>query len=457
MPPRCPGAEVIDLPASSVAQRRRCGAGAKIVFVSNTMLQSGIMRGELPKSVLHQTFASHGLTATLCGPPCNISRIQWHFARHGGFAACVMIKYPDTPVHHFCRSRGALVILDNVDNFRGFEAKTVFTESWQSVDAVLVQTREHGRWLADRFRMRAIVLPHPHGNLNGWGVSRGVRPRMRSVGLLLGDLWRNQPPRAEVDALVAISCAVNVTMYTVASVNARRPISYSRYTCPNATHGTQQLVHAWRRERRVGEAPPPWLDDPFTLLPQVCARQRSARTRVCQGASLNVTRTLGLLESEGEQDRERILLDTTKQRVFYDVPSLHHTIDVGLLWRPGNQMGVPFAVRNRPPTRMFWWWSHGVPVLGYPMVAYAEGAERAGYPREMLNVSRAIDLPATLCALQDAQTRTCLRAAALRGSTLSSPQYSAHQLVAALCEVATTCSTPAAGNATHPLAAIARR
>ena len=28
--------------------------------------------------------------------------------------------------------------------------------------------------------------------------------------------------------------------------------------------------------------------------------------------------------------------------------------------------GGPLAVQNRPPTRMHWWWSHAIPVIGYP-------------------------------------------------------------------------------------------
>ena len=171
-------------------------------------------------------------------------------------------------------------------------------------------------------------------------------------------------------------------------------------------------------------------------------------------------------------------------------------------------MGGMLAVRNRPPTRMYWWWSHGVPTMvsgraaatprdrtsfslfsdfvatflvppsrtsrcflalhsscfpylahippadaspstpvstrasnyqGFPMVAYVEGAERAGYPSELMNLTRAIDLPAALCALAPPEARRCLRAAALRGASLTSPQYSAQELIAALCEVAQAC------------------
>ena len=89
---------------------------------------------------------------------------------------------------------------------------------------------------------------------------------------------------------------------------------------------------------------------------------------------------------------------------------------------------------------MYWWWSHGVPTLGYPMIAYVEGANRAGYPAAMLNLTRTIDLPQMLCSIYRPEARDCLRNAALRGAALTSPQYSAQELLAALCEVANACA-----------------
>jgi len=73
------------------------------------------------------------------------------------------------------------------------------------------------------------------------------------------------------------------------------------------------------------------------------------------------------------------------------------------------------------------------------MVAYTEGASRAGYPPELMNLTRAIDLPAAICALAPPEARACLREHALRGASLTSPQYSAQELLAAICEVAEAC------------------
>ena len=52
-----------------------------------------------------------------------------------------------------------------------------------------LQTRTHAEWLDKKLGMRAVVLPHPHGNLNGWGISpHAVRRRTGGIGLLCGNV-----------------------------------------------------------------------------------------------------------------------------------------------------------------------------------------------------------------------------------------------------------------------------
>ena len=448
----------IDLPASTVLARRTCLAGKHVVFVSNSGLASGIMRGELPKSVLQQTLASHGVRVTLCGPPCNATRLEKHLRQHGekSLHACIMIKYADPPTHRFCRQRGALTLLDNVDNHRAFDAPFLGTEGYRSVDAVLVQTREHAEWLAAR-KMRAIVLPHPHGNLNAWSVSTGVRHRPTGVGVLLGDAWRNQPPREDLDGIVAAGCALNVSTYIVDSP-PNRGISYRLKPCPNASVSARLMREAWLRERRRGEGPPSGLLAVTSAaeggLGMSWCRDVAAEPHACEPAhaDLNASVLGGVIGAHADApntsahrsggrraNSHSLLADTTRQRSYYETRDLHELVDIGLLWKPGHQTGGPFAIRNRPPTRMNWWWSHGVPTLGYPMVAYVEGAARAGYPVGLFNVTRVVDLPAVLCSLLRPATRRCLREAALRGSTLTSPQYSAQELLAAICEIENRC------------------
>jgi hypothetical protein len=166
-----------------------------------------------------------------------------------------------------------------------------------------------------------------------------------------------------------------------------------------------------------------------------------------EGMGTYVASNLGTGFESGS--RKTPLLDETRQRGYYDAPKLHELIDVGLLWSPTNQLGNAFAVANRPPTRMAWWWSHGVPTIGYPMQAYVEGSRRAGYPTTLLNLTNAIDVQRALCAIADQRTRRCLRSSALRGAALTSPQYSARELVAAVCIVVEACSRPGGRADTH--------
>jgi hypothetical protein len=466
---RCPGARVIDLPATTVLKRQRCAAGAHVVFVSYSPMGSSVMRGELPRSVLQQTFASHGVRATLCGPPCNATRLAEHFAEHGDASACVLIKYADPPTQRFCRARGALVVLDNVDNHRAYMKDHLREEGYWSADAIAVQTYSHADWLARHFGLRSIVLPHPHGNLNGWGIPHSnVRPRPQNIGFLVGDAWRNSPRKEEGEALSAVICALNLTLTYVYSAPMRRILA-RRYPCPNVTHSAYLLRTTYGREARerrgrargdAGERPA-WLrmEEPRSLLREFersarlscessdgLARQQRA-AQLCQrgrdhhpdGGAVAVAG----MENANHAALRAGFIDHTSQRIHYEVSGLHSAgsaVDIGLLWLPGNQHGTKHAVINRPPTRMEWWWSHGVPTFGWPMNSYVEGARRVGYPQELLNLSRILDLPDALCELQLRSTRACLREVALRGARLTSPQYSAHELLVALCELAEACA-----------------
>ena len=74
------------------------------------------------------------------------------------------------------------------------------------------------------------------------------------------------------------------------------------------------------------------------------------------------------------------------------------------------------------------------------MVAYVEAAERVRYPVHLLNLTRPEAVVAALCALSPPAVRRCLRKRALRGAALSSPQFSANELIVGLCSVAKDCA-----------------
>ena len=231
---RCRGTTPIELEPATVHARRRCAHGTHIVFVASNGLASTIMRGSLTVSVLNQSRDIHGVRATMCGPPCDAALLARHLQLHGPASACIVIKYATRQVHDYCRSQNMIVALDNVDNYRAFDVRELHGEHYQTVDALLVQTRQHAEWVGRRGGLRGVVMPHPHGNLNGWSLRHnGVRPHIREVGLVVGDAWRNMPTKEETVLLAAACCASNASLRLVFSLPNRR-ISTTRVSCPDA-------------------------------------------------------------------------------------------------------------------------------------------------------------------------------------------------------------------------------
>ena len=100
-----------------------------------------------------------------------------------------------------------------------------------------------------------------------------------------------------------------------------------------------------------------------------------------------------------------------------------------------HSLSMRAAVANRPPTRIHFWWSHHLPTIGYPMVAYTEAALRVGYPVGLLNITDAHDAEHVLRRLAAPAERACVQRAARRGAPLTSPWYTALELLVALCAV----------------------
>ena len=173
-----PGAAIV-LSESDVARRRRCTEGARVVFIGTSGLGSMVMRGKLMHSVLEQTFSEHGVkssyvsvsdpTNSTAGGGRDSAMLEGHFDQIGGPSACIVLKY--SVVSHAglepidlqtlgssathacepclgqawvgaaCRRRGAIVLVDSIDNYRAFKRGTLTNEHYAAMDAILVQTR----------------------------------------------------------------------------------------------------------------------------------------------------------------------------------------------------------------------------------------------------------------------------------------------------------------------------
>jgi hypothetical protein len=225
------GAGIV-LSESDVARRRRCTEGARIVFIGTSGLGSMVMRGKLTHSVLKQTFSEHGVKSSYvavsdplnstAGGGRDSAMLEGHFDQIGEPSACIILKYSVawvgaacrcaqhvrcvcTAAHRTCtactlhvrwddqasdllacRRRGAIVLVDNIDNYRAFKRKTITNEHYAAMDAMLVQTRTHASLLAS-WGHTAVVLPHSHGEppvltRTPWCLRTGLLRAVRTWG-----------------------------------------------------------------------------------------------------------------------------------------------------------------------------------------------------------------------------------------------------------------------------------
>jgi hypothetical protein len=428
---------------------QRCAAGAHIVFIGTSGLLSMVMRGQLTHSILNQSFAAHGATSSYIqiSAPMNTSKkesnmIENHFDSIGSPAACVIIKYSVEWVGHACRRRGALVLVDTVDNPRAYSKSTLGNEHYSAMDAILVQTELHAAMVASWGHV-AVVLPHPHGNLWGWSVADHVRPRIRGVGFVAQDA-KNMPTQYDMRILQRACCRANVTLYLVSTRANGMQIQPSRHR--NCSGGV------WDDGNSRAAMPQ-------TSLPSLGESQ--GRAHSCHARHGNASSSRHSFSSRaglhGSGGTSAALSDPTHQRQYYESSQLLELIDVGVVWRPGHQHGGKIAIDNRPPTRMHWWWSHGIPVIGYPMQAYLDAARRARYPEDLLNLTTSERVESVLLRIDAQEERRCLQRVAHHGAHISSPWYAALELLAAICTVGERCGRrlqlahgrPAAVDSTH--------
>ena len=131
-------------------------------------------------------------------------------------------------------------------------------------------------------------------------------------------------------------------------------------------------------------------------------------------------------------------IEVASQRPYYDdLAKVLTKIDVGVCWKPGRSWAVEETFR--PGTRMLWWWSHGIPVIAYPMAAYVETGHHAGYPPQLTRVRTGADVERALRQLTSAHSRACLQEIALHGADSGSAATSAAEWVAAICHIAGSC------------------
>jgi hypothetical protein len=79
-------------------------------------------------------------------------------------------------------------------------------------------------------------------------------------------------------------------------------------------------------------------------------------------------------------------------------------VDIAFLWPPDDLVTTLY----RPPTRLLYWWSHGVPTVFFPYKSYVEVSEASGYSVDSVNMSSA-SLPGIEAILATLATNTSVR------------------------------------------------
>lgn len=359
------------------------------------------------------------------------------------------------------------MLWDLIDHFY---ATNLFWLGLHDFDAIIVMTAAHERWLAEH-RFLSITLPHAHTNIGRWSLAKTVRNELRGVGIIYGNKQSIPPPQDLAQILKAV-CANNATLYLVESIGALNLIPQP---CPGkgrqlrtrregggSEGGTLQIMGGCAAEeenvlsqceRTTREGPPATefgslaAPLPSLTLAQLLASERKADAIAAKGGGGEG----GLVEHSIVEHID----PKGAQRKYYESAELLEKIDLGLLWWPNREKSLighsAWTIANRDSTRMAWWWSHGIPVIGYPMNGYLDLSKRSGYPQALLNLTTGADVSMSLCALRTAKVRGCLhKVATAAGEHLSSVHASARDFLAGVCRVGAICKRHQEHDSTDP-------
>lgn len=404
--------------------------GAKVAFIAVENKSSAVMRGWVTAAVLKKAFDAQASVLLLDGAHNakeRLGMLQQHFVAKGDPTVCIILKHPSLEAVNACRKRGALVLLDCIDNPQCSSEESLSREEFRRVDALLVQTRAHKRTI-EGLGMRAGLWPHSHGNFRGWGLSGPRTEKIRHVGIVVGDPVHNMPDNATLQMLSDVCCKHGAKLWLVLSEQAAE----------------------------AGQAPPPLrlvnpMQAPSGYGP-LCDADSKVATQCRAESSLEVPEPIGSEHEFSAQLRKILRRQDLRdapvvqgQRIFYEDQTDDdgfgirlRDMDVGLLWAPTQRMTTdgPFATFNRPPTRLFWWFSHGTPVIAHSMQAYLEAAQIIGYPKGLMHVDSGPALDEALCSIANQDVRGKLQRLSRYGASLSSPLLSASTLMQQVCVLA---------------------
>lgn len=283
---------------------------------------------------------------------------------------------------------------------------------------LLVQTRASSRLLSlkrEGLVSEHVIVPHQMTNLGAWRVrtpaDAGHR-KLRNMALLVGQAAK-MPMAHDLHHLAVASCSVGVAFVVIFEHEGRfEESSLSHYECTNRS---------------------------VALPPRVCIgahcrlRTQLSRHQVNRNRHQDVRRPFGLPIADMPG-----FFSAGSQARFHDRPLIDE-VDIAILWPNFRQADM---VLHSPPTRLLFWWSHGVPCIFYPYVAYIDAAKHASYflPAiapfaKAFPVARTPHDVARLLGRLEAEpaSRRALAAAGLRAVRDYAPDAIAARLVRGLC------------------------
>lgn len=172
--------------------------------------------------------------------------MSWNAERRP--AACVVVKMGIAWVADVCRQRGAISVIDGIDNYRLFDRGALQHPDYSVWDAYVTQTVSHAEFLAHHYNRSTAVVPHPHGNLASWGVAERVRPRIRAVGFVYQDT-KNLPDEEDLVQIATACCRLGASLYLVSNqLHGSVPVGL---TIGRAADHLKYMKHCLRVELRT--------------------------------------------------------------------------------------------------------------------------------------------------------------------------------------------------------------
>lgn len=301
---------------------------------NSNIFGSLVLRGNMIRDYL-QKHPSCNSTVVLYG--ADASKTINEFTIDRKIDACVCVKHMLPNVAAACRSVGALVLFDIIDNtamvnellnMAKAKAQTeAFQMRWSST-ICLVQSEKHAAMIRSGLGLRAYSYLHQHTNTGPWGrqeiAEKGIGERL-VVGFLEGN--ENNLPTALQQIVLPAVCRANMTLWVINQNIFNVPVGNLRTVKSTRT--------VFSCSQSGGEFP---------------------STKETFFTTTNFS------------------TDTYGQAAFYTDEALVG-VDIGLVWPahmpPAGQVNDNML---RPPTRFLHWMSRGVPTLYYPTYSYSEVA-----------------------------------------------------------------------------------